>query len=102
MNEVEKVIDLCKQNKIPISAVEKACGFSNGYIVRLRKGFFPPDRREKLIEYFGKDIFEDNSSESSSIMSESQQIMIAYQNADDQTKEIVRRLLAYDKYVKGR
>lgn len=31
-NSVQYVRDVCHQRKIPVSALEKACGFSNGYL----------------------------------------------------------------------
>ena len=31
-NSVQYVRDVCQQRKIPVSALEKACGFSNGYL----------------------------------------------------------------------
>ncbi len=51
MNEVEKVKSICKERHIPITKLEKDCGFSNGYIRRLRKGKFPFDRLVKVAEY---------------------------------------------------
>ena len=53
MNSVERVKKLCKENKIPISKLERDLGFSNGYIGQLRKGVFPDDRLAKIAEYFG-------------------------------------------------
>lgn len=100
MNEVEKVLKLCKDNKIALSTVEKACGFSNGYIARLRKGFFPPDRKQKIIEFFGKDIFGDQPQEVKRDLSEGELIKIEYENADDMTKEMIKRLLAYSRRIK--
>lgn len=52
MNSVERVKKLCKENKIPISKLERDLGFSNGYIGQLRKGVFPDDRLAKIAEYF--------------------------------------------------
>lgn len=31
-NSVQFVRDVCQQRKIPVSALEKACGFANGYL----------------------------------------------------------------------
>lgn len=52
MNSVERVKKLCKENKIPISKLERDLGFSNGYIGQLRKGVLPDDRLAKIAEYF--------------------------------------------------
>lgn len=53
MNSVERVKNLCKERKIPISRLEKELGFANGYINQLRKGVFPSDRLKQISEYFG-------------------------------------------------
>lgn len=51
MNSVERVKAICKERGIAISKLEKACGFSNGYISQLKKGVFPTDRIKKISEY---------------------------------------------------
>ena len=51
MNEVEKVRTICKERHIPISRLEKDCGFCNGYIGQLKKGVFPSDRLMKIAKY---------------------------------------------------
>ena len=51
MNSVERVKQLCKSRKIPISKLERDLGFSNGYIGQLRKGVFPSDRLSKIASY---------------------------------------------------
>lgn len=51
MNSVERVKDLCKERKIPISKLEKDLGFSNGYIGQLRKGVFPSNRLILIANY---------------------------------------------------
>ncbi len=51
MNEVDKVKAICKERNIPLSRVEKSCGFANGYIGQLKKGVFPSDRLIKIAEY---------------------------------------------------
>lgn len=53
MNSVERVKQLCKERKIPISKLEKDLGYSNGYISQLRKGVFPSDRLASIAEYLG-------------------------------------------------
>lgn len=53
MNSVERVKEICKNRKIPISKLEKELGFSNGYISQLRKGVFPSDRLEKISNFLG-------------------------------------------------
>ncbi len=51
MDSVERVKSICKERKIPISKLEKDCGFANGYIGQLRKGTFPADRLAKIADY---------------------------------------------------
>lgn len=53
MNSVERVKQLCKERKIPISKLEKDLGYSNGYISQLRKGVFPSDRLSDIADYLG-------------------------------------------------
>lgn len=52
MNSVEKVKILCKENKTPVSKLERDLGFANGYISQLRKGVFPTDRALAIARYF--------------------------------------------------
>lgn len=51
MDSVELVKRICKERKIPISRLEKECGFSNGYIRKLQEGKFPSDRLLTISEY---------------------------------------------------
>ena len=53
MNDVEKVKQVCKERKIPISKLERDLGFANGYIGQLKKGYFPSDRASKISDYLG-------------------------------------------------
>lgn len=53
MNCVERVKQICKERKVPISRLEKDLGFSNGYIGQLKKGTLPNDRLMKVADYFG-------------------------------------------------
>lgn len=52
MNTVERIKSICKERKIPISQLERECGFSNGYIGQLRKGSIPGDRLKIISDYF--------------------------------------------------
>ena len=53
MNDVEKVKQVCKERKIPISKLEKDLGFANGYVGQLKKGYFPSDRAAMISAYLG-------------------------------------------------
>lgn len=56
MNQVDRVKALCKKLGIPISKLERECGFANGYIGQLKKGTIPADRLEKISNFLGVDI----------------------------------------------
>ena len=56
MNAVEMVKEICKQRDIPISRLERECGFSNGYIGKLKRGYFPIDKAEKIAKRLGLDV----------------------------------------------
>lgn len=51
MDSVELVKQICKDRKIPISRLEKDCGFANGYIRKLKEGKFPSDRLLTIANY---------------------------------------------------
>lgn len=51
MDSVERVKQICKKRKIPISKLERELNFANGYIGQLKKGSFPSDRLLKIAEY---------------------------------------------------
>nr|DAX11951.1 MAG TPA: repressor protein [Bacteriophage sp.] len=52
-NSVDEVKRICKERKIPISKLEQACGFSNGYVGKLREGKFPADRLYSISQFLG-------------------------------------------------
>jgi transcriptional regulator with XRE-family HTH domain len=56
MDSVELVLQICKERGIPISKLERDCGFSNGYIKKLKEGKFPSDRLQKIADYLNIDI----------------------------------------------
>lgn len=51
MNSVELVKNICIERKIPISKLERDCGFSNGYIGKLKRGVFPADKLQQIAYY---------------------------------------------------
>lgn len=53
MNSVDRVKQICKDRKIPISKLERDLGFSNGYIGQLKKGTLPDDRLTAIANYLG-------------------------------------------------
>lgn len=56
MDSVELVKNICKERNIPISRLERDCGFSNGYIRKLKEGKFPSDRLQKIADYLNVSI----------------------------------------------
>ena len=53
MNPVERIRELCKDRKISIRALEVACGFSNGYISKIKDDKIPMYRILKIANYLG-------------------------------------------------
>lgn len=52
-NGVQYVRDLCQQRKIPISQLEKDCGFSNGYLNPKKMSKIPYERAVIIANYLG-------------------------------------------------
>lgn len=57
-NSVEYVRQLCKEKGIAISALEKACGYSNGYLNPKKMSRLPYDRAQEIANYLGVTIDE--------------------------------------------
>lgn len=56
MNPVDRVKQICRYRKIPISRLEKDLGFANAYISQIRTGNFRSDRLAAIAEYLGVSI----------------------------------------------
>lgn len=52
-NSVQYVRDICQKRKIPISQLEKDCGFSNGYLNPKKMTKIPYDRAQAIANYLG-------------------------------------------------
>ena len=52
-DSVQYIRELCKQRKIPVSTLERALGFSNGYLNPKKLKKLPYDRAVQIAEYFG-------------------------------------------------
>lgn len=50
-NSVEYVRSICQQRRIPVSTLEKACGFSNGYLNPKKMARIPYDRAVLIGKY---------------------------------------------------
>ena len=57
-NSVLYVRDICVQRNIPISQLERECGFSNGYLNPKKMSKIPYDRARLIAEYLGITITE--------------------------------------------
>ena len=86
MNSVERVKELCKERKIPISRLEKDLGFSNGYIGQLRKGIFPADRLRDIADYLGVSVDYLLTGEDESTLSDKKYYI------NDETAEMAERI----------
>lgn len=53
MTSVERIKSICKERHIPIMRLEQACGFSNGYFRKLKRGTLPDDRLFSVAEFLG-------------------------------------------------
>lgn len=52
MNSVERIRKICKDRDIPLSRIERECGFGNGYLGS-KKGDLPPLRLKAVADYLG-------------------------------------------------
>lgn len=52
MNTVDRIKQICKERKIPISKLERDCGFANGYIGQLKRGTIQDNRLKIISKYF--------------------------------------------------
>lgn len=50
-NSVQCVREICQERKIPISQLEKDCGFSNGYLNPKKMSKIPYDRAKVIASY---------------------------------------------------
>lgn len=53
---VDVVFSLCEGRGIPISRLERECGFSNSYLKHIKGGNIPFDRLKLISNYLGVDI----------------------------------------------
>lgn len=95
MNTVERIISICKERKIPISTLEKSCGFSNGYIAGLKKGFLPDDRLAKVADFLEVDIYtlQGRTIEAASVIKKISDTIIENKMPEDQ-----RKIAIWEKY----
>lgn len=101
MTDIERVRALCQERKIPVSHVEKALGFSNGYLNPKKAKTISYDRMVKIAAYLdvpiSKIFMGDPTVEETKIPDpvrvEDEQFIQLYQAAPQWLKDQVRALL---------
>lgn len=98
MNSVELVKKICKERKIPISRLEKDCGFSNGYIRKLKEGKFPSDRLDIIAKYLNLSVEylmtgKEKEIPDPYITDEYVELIDLYSKLNDVDKETIMRML---------
>lgn len=112
MNSVEFVKKMCEERKIPLSRLEKDCGFANGYISQLKKGVFPNDRLQTIANYLNvsidyisncgeqKEVFtidlDELSNDKKQFAEDLINIYLAGVYSDEETFNLIRKGLAAD------
>lgn len=96
MNTVERIKMICKERKIPISKLEKECGFGNGYINQLRKGSIPDDRLRVVSDFLKISVDELSTGEKPEIPGfepEHLELIEMYSKLNKEQKDAVLNLL---------
>lgn len=96
MTTVERIKQICKERKIPISKLEKDCGFANGYIGQLRKGTMPDDRLNIVSNYLDLSPIELSTGEKPEMPeyeSEHLELILLYSKLKTEQKSAVMNLL---------
>ena len=55
-NSVQFVRDICRERGIPVSQLEKSCGFSNGYLNAKKLTRLPYDRAQLIADFLDLDV----------------------------------------------
>lgn len=98
MNTVERIKAICKERKIPISVLEKECGFANAYISSLKKGTIPDDRLHKVSKYLNLSASylmtgEDHRIDAPEFSDDQFEVLSIYAQLNDKQKEAVLSML---------
>lgn len=112
MNQVERIKQICKERKIPISRLERDLGYANAYFAQLKKGFLPPDRLSAVANYLGvsEDYLnsgEEDPSEFTARNETERRLLVLFRNTDevpeDERREIVEHFeQTIDLYLKAK
>ena len=95
MNSVDKVKDLCKQKKIPISRLERELGYANGYIGQLRKGTFPSDRLIEIANYLKVSVAELTEEQKENPAPKGAGQIPGYEDLTDANKKAIDAMIAH-------
>lgn len=99
MTQVEMIMQLCEQNHVKISKLEKTLGFSNGYIKNLKNQTLSLDRLTKVADYFGLPVdYFNNSSNFESLMDKDisiyqYRLLAQYEKAEPNIKKAIELIL---------
>lgn len=53
MNVVDRILELCSSNNVSVARCERACGFSNGYLKKMRGKDIPAGKLQATADFFG-------------------------------------------------
>lgn len=99
-NSVQYVRNLCRKRKIPVSRLEKDCGFSNGYLNPKKITQLPYDRAKQIAEYLNIPVSSILNGEDSQNTVTQKEIMIAlFRGREDITDEMFEEVQRYADYV---
>ena len=100
---VEYVRQICKQKGIAISKLEKDLGFGNGYFNPRKLKRIPMEKAIAIAEYLGCTteylLGEKDSHIAVTLNDNEYHFLTQYRDADESTKEMVRRILLYQEKV---
>lgn len=102
MNSVERVKNICKERKIPISRIERELGFANGYIGQLKKGTFPDDRLAAIAEYLNVTIDYLMTGEEKEPSKIKPNTLAAHFEGEEFSEDEMNEIMNFVEFVKGK
>lgn len=99
-NSVRYVRTVCKERNIPVSRLEKDCGFSNGYLNPKKITRLPYDRAKQIAAYLNIPVDTILNGEDHQHIVTQDEIMFAlFRGNKDITKEMFEEVQRYADYV---
>ncbi len=101
-NSVQYVRELCQERKLPISQLEKDCGFSNGYLNPKKISKIPYDRAVVIAKYLNisVDTILTGEEKTPTAIGERKDIRFALANTEEaltpQERELIRKFRRLD------